>query len=210
MNNVRFATSLHILTLLATAGSELLSSEYIAGSVNVNAAIVRKALSNLREHGMVDTKEGKNGGSCLAKPANKISLADVYKSIQAENLLGRVNIPNPECPIGKNVNKYFNKVNAAAEQAFFPGNAERFCKCLPAVFFVQTASCFKHCYFNAVHRIFMNHLIDPRIACVDLVHLLLHVLADLIFFETPLVFFSFYLIRYSRRMKTDVNKNFGY
>jgi DNA-binding IscR family transcriptional regulator len=36
MNSSRFSISIHILTLLARAGDELLSSDHIAGSVNIN------------------------------------------------------------------------------------------------------------------------------------------------------------------------------
>src|SRR5690606_21431196 len=71
MNNVRFATALHILTLLHLQPGELLPSEYIAGSINLNPAVVRKELSNLRNFGLVESKEGKGGGSTLAKPASE-------------------------------------------------------------------------------------------------------------------------------------------
>ena len=77
MNNVRFATALHILTLLQLKPGELLPSEYIAGSINLNPAMVRKELSNLRNFGLVESKEGKGGGSTLAKPASEILLSDI-------------------------------------------------------------------------------------------------------------------------------------
>jgi DNA-binding IscR family transcriptional regulator len=111
MNNGRFAIALHILTLLDKANGELLSSAYLAGSININPVMVRKELSNLREHGFVESKEGKNGGSLLAISANEITLGQVYQSVKQLSLLGnQKNTPNPKCPIGKNINEHLNNL----------------------------------------------------------------------------------------------------
>ncbi|TCC89431.1 transcriptional regulator [Pedobacter frigiditerrae] len=111
MNNGRFAIALHILTLLDKAKDELLSSEYLAGSININPAMVRKELSSLRNHGFVESKEGKNGGSSLAKSAKEISLGEVYQSVRQLSLLGhQKNTPNPKCPVGKDINEHLNNL----------------------------------------------------------------------------------------------------
>ncbi len=117
MNNVRFATALHILTLLHMQPGELLPSEYIAGSINVNAAVVRKELSNLRNCGFVESKEGKGGGSLLAKPAHEILLSDIYQAVRQSTLLGRNNDPNPACPIGRQINAHLEELYSEAEQS---------------------------------------------------------------------------------------------
>ncbi|AYD46531.1 Rrf2 family transcriptional regulator [Arachidicoccus soli] len=65
MNNVQFATYLHILVLLELNEGSLLSSSYISESININAAIVRKAVGELRQAGLVESKEGKGGGTRL-------------------------------------------------------------------------------------------------------------------------------------------------
>lgn len=116
MNNSRFAISLHILTLLEKAKGEVLSSDYIAGSININPVLVRKELSNLRNHGFVESKEGKNGGSTLAKSADNISLAAVYSAVKQNNLLGvSKNTPNPHCPVGKQINKHLDDLYESTE-----------------------------------------------------------------------------------------------
>jgi Rrf2 family protein len=118
MNNSRFAISLHILTLLERAKGELLSSEFMAGSININPVLVRKELSNLRNHGFVNSKEGKNGGSYLSKSAKEINLADIYKAVKQINLLGiSKNTPNPQCLVGKQMNTHLNNLYSATEQA---------------------------------------------------------------------------------------------
>jgi DNA-binding IscR family transcriptional regulator len=111
MNNGRFAITLHILTLLDQAKGELLSSDYLAGSININPVLVRKELSNLRNHGFVQSKEGKSGGSTLALAPQKITLGAVYESVKQISLLGhQKNSPNPKCPIGKDINKHLDNL----------------------------------------------------------------------------------------------------
>ncbi|EDM34997.1 transcriptional regulator, BadM/Rrf2 family protein [Pedobacter sp. BAL39] len=117
MNNARFAISLHILTLLEKANGELMSSDYMAGSININPVIVRKELINLRNKGFVTSKEGKNGGSMLAKAASQISLDEVYLAVRQNNLLGSSkNSPNPLCPVGRQINTHLDTLYETTEQ----------------------------------------------------------------------------------------------
>lgn len=111
MNNGRFAIALHILVLLEKAKGELVSSEWLAGSININPAMVRKELISLRQHGFVQSKEGKNGGSTLAKSANGITLGNIYESVRQFSLLGhQKNTPNPQCPVGKDINNHLDSL----------------------------------------------------------------------------------------------------
>lgn len=116
MSNVQFATAIHILTLLAIT-KESLSSAYIAGSINTNPTIVRKSLSILSAKGLVITKEGKGGGTVLAKPADRIRLSDVYQAIIDAPLLGRLNNPNPACTTGRQINDHLSKLYQQADNA---------------------------------------------------------------------------------------------
>lgn len=117
MNSGKFAISVHILTLLAMADEEWMSSEYLAGSLNINPVLVRKEIINLRSHGFVLSKEGKAGGSKLAVAAERILMADVYKAVRQKDLLGRgINEPNPKCPVGLKINHHLEDLYTAAEQ----------------------------------------------------------------------------------------------
>lgn len=115
MSNVQFATAIHILTLLASEGT--LSSTDIAGSININSAMVRKSLSLLSRQGLVETKEGKGGGASLAKPANLIWLADIYQAVNTAPLLGKTNHPDPGCKIGKQINNHLLELYSQADNA---------------------------------------------------------------------------------------------
>lgn len=85
---------------------EWLTSDFIAGSLNSHAALVRKELGALRNAGLVESREGKNGGSRLARPLADIRLSEVFSLVKEEHIFGfSPNDPNPSCPIGKNINK---------------------------------------------------------------------------------------------------------
>ncbi|WP_439585251.1 Rrf2 family transcriptional regulator [Dyadobacter bucti] len=117
MNNGRFAISVHILTLLAVSEDEWTSSEYLAGSININPVMVRKELGNLRLHGLVASKEGKSGGSRLAKPASQIFMSEIYEAVKQQDLLGKgINSPNPACPVGKKINEHLDNLYEEAEK----------------------------------------------------------------------------------------------
>ncbi len=106
MNNTRFATAIHILTLLAHHPEEWLSSEYIAGSININPVIVRKELAVLQDAGFITTRRGKEGGSRLNRSSHEISLGDIYETVKNSEVLGRKNLhTNPKCSIGKHINE---------------------------------------------------------------------------------------------------------
>lgn len=133
MNNGRFSISVHILTLLATTQDELLSSEWIAGSININPVLVRKELSNLREHGLVTSKEGKNGGAQLAKPARDILLSEVYEAVKQSPVLGVAkNTPNPDCLVGRQINQHLDDLYEEVDRALLAKlgqtTLEAFCK----------------------------------------------------------------------------------
>ena len=111
MNNTRFATLLHILTILGKSPQQWLSSEWIAGSIQINPVIVRKELGALQQLGWVSSRKGKEGGYRLVVPMDGINLADIYKVVKKSDLLGKKNLHvNPKCPIGKDFNQELDKL----------------------------------------------------------------------------------------------------
>lgn len=111
MNNTRFATLIHILTLLDKFPDQWLSSDWIAESININAVVVRKELSVLHKLGWVISKKGKEGGSMLNVSSCEISLADIYNAVKNSNVLGKKNnCTNVNCTIGKEINKELEKL----------------------------------------------------------------------------------------------------
>lgn len=116
MNNLRFATAIHILVLAEKFQGQLITSDFIAGSINVNPVVVRREIRFLKEAGYINSKKGKEGGIFLTKNATDILLGDVYKIVNHENIFGKMNQTNPECTIGKQMNAnlevLFNKAES--------------------------------------------------------------------------------------------------
>lgn len=110
MNNLRFATIIHILVLTSKSkidfehSGKVLSSDLIASSINVNPVVVRREIQFLKEIGLLDAKKGKEGGCYLVKCPSEIFLGDIYKLINKDNFLGKFNQPNLNCPIGNQMN----------------------------------------------------------------------------------------------------------
>ena len=102
----KFAITIHILTLLTQFPDEFLSSEFIASSMNLHPVLVRKEIANLKKNNLVESKEGKNGGTRLSKKADTISLDAIFKMTFETVTLGYAkNDPNPACPVGRQINK---------------------------------------------------------------------------------------------------------
>ena len=102
----KFAITLHILTLLTKHPDAFLSSEFISARLNMNSVLVRKEIANLKKNGVVESKEGKNGGTRLLKSASDITLNDIFKMTFETVTLGySKNQPNENCLVGKQINQ---------------------------------------------------------------------------------------------------------
>ncbi|SEA27440.1 Rrf2 family protein [Arachidicoccus rhizosphaerae] len=130
--NGRFPIAIHIMTLLCYA-KEQLSSDYIAGSLNINPVQVRKALKELIDQGLVLSREGKNGGYQLARSADIITLAEIYRSLKPEALLGiSKNTPNPDCPVGRQIkghlDQLYEQIDLKLERQLSATTLKAFCQ----------------------------------------------------------------------------------
>ncbi|MEN4760227.1 MULTISPECIES: Rrf2 family transcriptional regulator [unclassified Chryseobacterium] len=109
MNNTRFATAIHIMILLAKSPQEWLNSEWLAGSININAVVVRKEIIVLKEAGLIVSRQGKEGGSQLSRKAESITISEIYSAVKNTELLGKKNQnPNPICAVGRDINNHLD------------------------------------------------------------------------------------------------------
>lgn len=116
----RFAVAIHILTLLTQEPDVPATSEYIASSVNTNPVVIRRTLGGLRRAGLVRSQGGVGGGWRLARDAEAITLRDVYRAVEEEDeavfpLHHRP--PNPNCPVGRHIQRALAVHFAAATRA---------------------------------------------------------------------------------------------
>ena len=119
----RFSLSVHILLCIDYFSKNVkVTSEFLAGSTNVNPVIVRNILGQLRKSGIVKVSRG-TGGAEVAKPLNEITLLDLYKSVECVEkgeLFSFHENPNALCPVGKNIHNVLDSklddVQKAMEQ----------------------------------------------------------------------------------------------
>lgn len=114
----RFVLAVHILTLLEAEGGGPLTSARIAESVNTNPGFIRRLLAQLGRAGLVASTLGTGGGTRLARPAARISLAAIYKAVEERELFAlHHSPPNAECPVGCNIQAALSGALGQAEQA---------------------------------------------------------------------------------------------
>lgn len=101
----RFTVAVHTLLVINTFQDKVkTTSEFIAGSVNVNPVVIRRTMQSLKAAGMIDVKAG-SGGARLARRPEDITLFDVYSAVDSVegDLFHFHENPNPACPVGRNI-----------------------------------------------------------------------------------------------------------
>ena len=116
----KFTVAVHILTCIDIFGGQMrVTSDFLSGSTGVNAVIVRNVLGQLRNAGIVETRQG-SGGAHLAKALDEITLYDIYKAVDCvddEGLFHFHENPNAECPVGRYIHKTMDGRLEAAQAA---------------------------------------------------------------------------------------------
>jgi Rrf2 family protein len=114
----RTTIAIHILTLLAWCGSDPLTSEFIASSVNTNPVVIRRLLARLREAGLVASRSGPGGGWQLLAEPGKVTLRDIHRVMEDAPLFPlHASAPNPRCPVGKNIQGALEGIFRSAQEA---------------------------------------------------------------------------------------------
>lgn len=119
----RFTLAIHIFACIDTFEKEYkVTSDFLAGSTNVNPVVVRRILGQLKAAGLIEVARG-TGGAKAAKPLNEITFLDVYRAVECVedgNLFHFHENPNANCPVGRNIHRILDdkllRVQNAMEQ----------------------------------------------------------------------------------------------
>lgn len=102
----RFTMALHIFAFIATfRDTHKLTSDFIAGSVNVHPVVIRRLLQQLKAAGLITVARG-TGGCAIARPPEEITFLDVYNAVECVecgSLFHFHEHPCRNCPVGKNI-----------------------------------------------------------------------------------------------------------
>ena len=115
----RFTVAVHILSLVTIENSTLCTSEWIAESVNTNPVVIRRVMGKLKNAGLIQIRRG-TGGATLQKSLNEISLLDVYRAVEVVEegeLFQFHEKPNPNCPVGANIQSVLELILNRAQEA---------------------------------------------------------------------------------------------
>lgn len=115
----RFTIAIHILLCINQfSDKEKVTSNFLAGSIGVNAVIVRNVLLKLQDAELVATAAGV-GGSKLAKAPSDITMLDIFKAVEdsKEALFHFHENPNPECKVGRTIHAVLDDRLSLIQQA---------------------------------------------------------------------------------------------
>ena len=115
--NTHFAVAVHILVFIAEQGGTPVTSKTVAGSVGTNASFVRRILADLGRARLTQGTEGAGGGTVLARPAEAITLRDIYHAVdETRELVPLHPSPHPMCKIGRNIKGVLGATVAQVEE----------------------------------------------------------------------------------------------
>ena len=116
----RFTLAVHIFACIDTFKDDYkVTSDFLAGSTNVNPVIIRKILSQLKSAGLVEVARG-SGGASIAKPLGEITFLDIYNAVECvENgeLFHFHENPSVDCPVGRNIHMILDDKLLRVQQA---------------------------------------------------------------------------------------------
>lgn len=117
----RFTLAVHIFVCIDTFGSEYkVTSDFLAGSTNVNPVIIRKILGQLKGAGLIKVARG-TGGTTVARPLDEITFLDIYYAVECSpngELFHFHENPNTDCPVGRNIHHILDDKIFQIQNAF--------------------------------------------------------------------------------------------
>jgi Rrf2 family transcriptional repressor of oqxAB len=109
----RFKIAVHAIVWLAKSGS-ILSSAMIANQVDSHATFMRRVMQSLAAAGIVESKGGREGGYILRKPADQITLGEIYSAVSTGPAEPEFDVKCGE--VGEQLDMELEKILHEAEQ----------------------------------------------------------------------------------------------
>ena len=112
----RFRIAVHALVWLAQKEC-VCSSKAIAEQLNSHATFLRRVLATLSQAGIVEAREGREGGYCLKKSVEEISLSEVYLAIKKQECEEAKAKAQADCDeLGLKLDKRLEEIMLVGEQ----------------------------------------------------------------------------------------------
>ncbi len=127
MVDLRFPTALQIVLSLAVAQEQsmLCTSDALAAGLGTNPSLVRRILVGLNDRGVTVAVLGRNGGVKLARPADQITLRDIYLATGDKSaLVARPGVP-AICVVSSNIGAFVDILAAELDAAVLEALSRR-------------------------------------------------------------------------------------
>ena len=113
--STKLSDTVHVMVLIAINQEKSLSSASIAESVHTNPGFVRQLMAGLM------TSVAGHARPSLSKPAEQITLLDIYKAVEGDKPLLHLDThTNPDCGVGINIQLslqgFYNEIQKDAEE----------------------------------------------------------------------------------------------
>ena len=117
--STKSSDAVHIMAFIAIHQEYDLSSTVIADSIQTNPAFVRQIMMKLKKAGLMSSVNG-HAKPSLAKPAEEITLLDIYKAVEGSKPLLHLDThTNPDCGVGVNIQlalqDYYSEIQKGTE-----------------------------------------------------------------------------------------------
>lgn len=118
--STRLSDAMHILVLIEQSADAPMSSKQIAESIHTNPSYIRTLMAKLKASGIISNSRG-SASAALARPADQITMCDVYRSVEGEKPLLHLDTHvSHECSFGVfiqlAIQDAYDKVQATAER----------------------------------------------------------------------------------------------
>jgi Rrf2 family protein len=114
--NSEFALALHLVLVMARYKERLFTSAELSKLLNVHSVRIRRILSLLKRHGLVDSREGARGGFTISFNPDKVTLNDIYVITQKDVLKPKCHECGKTCKVGANIAAVLNQIFSCADE----------------------------------------------------------------------------------------------
>ncbi|PKE28568.1 transcriptional regulator [Rahnella sp. AA] len=122
MLDYRFPTAMQMVFCIAQSqkAGQRCTSAILATGLEANSSFIRKLMVPLTQHGIIVSTLGRTGSINLGRPAEEISLRDIYCAVIEDKRLwaARPDVP-ARCVVSANACTYFKNIVSEAEEASF-------------------------------------------------------------------------------------------
>jgi Rrf2 family protein len=87
----RFVTAIQILALLAQSRT-FESSDQLGAEVGGHPVVIRRVVRTLRRARLLTVQKGPGGGAKIARPAASITLRDIYRALEEQDLALKLSV----------------------------------------------------------------------------------------------------------------------